>query len=209
MSRSAPAPTRAAGARVRPAARAGFTLIELMAVVALFALIAAMVAPVVDLGGARAVRREAEELGAAIELARQRAILTGRAHEVVLDLDARRHWVEWAAPPDADEAAAGAPDGGPGGAAPVAMTPPAEALEELVPVPGAFGRAHAMDGETALLGVGLLEGSVSEGLVALRFGPDGSADPATIRVGDLDRRHMLDVEVQALADGVRILDAEF
>jgi general secretion pathway protein H len=199
-----PAALRAGPRRARRAA--GFTLIELMAVVALFALVAAMVAPVVDLGGARAVQREAEELAAAIELARQRAVMTGRVHELVLDLDAGRHRVEWAAPPEEDAVAAPAAVPA-GGRTPVATAPPATALDELVPVPGAFGRGHAMAAETALRVVAFVDGEAREGLVVLRFGPDGSADPATIRVGDREGRHQLDVEVEELADGVRIVDA--
>src|SRR5690606_26332346 len=58
--------------------RGGFTLIELIAVVAMFALVAALVLPTFDVGRRREVRQAGERVGDAVELARQRAIMTGR-----------------------------------------------------------------------------------------------------------------------------------
>ena len=67
----------------------GFTLIEILAVVAILALVAAFVVP--NLGGlrVRALRAEAQQLAAQLELARQRAIVTGVPHRLWLELDQR------------------------------------------------------------------------------------------------------------------------
>ena len=65
------------------AATRGFTLIEILAVVAILALVAAFVVP--NMGGfrARALRAEAQQLAAQLELARQRAIVTGVPHRAL------------------------------------------------------------------------------------------------------------------------------
>ena len=69
----------------------------MLAVVAIFGLIAAMALPNIDLGGSRIVRGEAQDLATAIEFARQRAVMTGRTHQVVIEVDRGEHWIEWAA----------------------------------------------------------------------------------------------------------------
>jgi prepilin-type N-terminal cleavage/methylation domain-containing protein len=186
--------------------RAGFTLIELLAVVALFALVAALVLPTFDVGSGRAVRREAERLGDAVEFARQRAIMTGRPHLVVLDFEGERHWVEWAPPPselvDVPVApAAGRP------ALELVPPPAASGALEFVPVPGALGRPHPLEDEVVLAEVALAGGALASGEVTLLLGPDGSADPAVIVLSDPEGRRAVHVEMQALADAVVIVDA--
>ena len=59
----------------------------MLAVVAMFGLIAAMVMPNIDLGGSRMVRSEAQDLATAIEFARQRAVMTGRTHQIVIEIE--------------------------------------------------------------------------------------------------------------------------
>src|SRR5262245_41978407 len=74
------------GGRAKPSRR-GFTLIEILAVVAILALVAAFVAP--NFGGMRlrALRAEAKQLSGQLELARQRAIVTGVPHRLWFELD--------------------------------------------------------------------------------------------------------------------------
>jgi hypothetical protein len=170
----------------------------------LFGLIAAMVAPAIDFGGSRAVRREAEQLGDAVEFARQRAIMTGREHRVVMDLDRGRHRVEWVAPPPPPE-----PLDVDARPAPIALVPPAEASGrvEFEPVPGPVGRDHVLTDDVVFVDVRLAEGALDTGEVLLRLGPDGRADPAVVAFADRDGRYFFEVEVEALADAVRVVDA--
>ena len=184
----------------------GFTLIELLAVVAMFALVASMVAPTLHLGGNRAARREADGLAGAIELARQRAVMTGRNHRVVMDLDHASYWVEWTPPPERAPARGAAPEAGI--ERKIEMTPPETAEDRYVPVPGAFGRAHTMDDATLLLEVQLPGNRLDRGVVVLGLTPDGTADPARIRVGSSERQPLFDVDVLALADAVGVTDAK-
>lgn len=194
-----------------PRARlAGFTLIEMLAVLAMFALIAGLILPRFSIGGAREVRREAEALGEAVELARQRAIMTARPHEVVLDLDRGLHWVEWAPPPPPEvEAVAAQAEGRAAGSRQVDMTPPPSASGELSfePVPGAFGRAHALGEQVVFVDAAFPDTSFQSGLVTIALDPDGAADPAVVSLADPEGSHVFQVEVQALADAVRVFDA--
>jgi prepilin-type N-terminal cleavage/methylation domain-containing protein len=182
----------------------GFTLIELLAVVAMFALLAGMVAPLLHLGGSRAARREAEDLAGAVEFARQRAVMTGRTHRLVMDLDRGQHRIEWLPPPE-PEAAAG--ERSTRRERKIAMTPPDTGLDHFVPAPGALGRDHEMDSATRLLEVRLPGDSFARGVVVLAITPDGAADPALIRVGSAEGEPLYDVRVEALADAAEISDA--
>lgn len=186
------------------APRAGFTLIEMLAVIAMFGLIAAMVVPNLDLGGSRVVRGEAADLAAAVEFARQRAVMTGRAHVVRIDVEGASHWVEWAAPPAPETTA----EIDPAAEREIPLVPPPLEVEELVPVPGAFGRPHVADESVAILGVELPQGVADAGVVELRIEGDGASDPATVVLTDREGEHALRVEVEPLADLVRVVRAE-
>ena len=187
--------------------RDGFTLIELLAVVAMFALIAGLVAPLLHLGGGRAARREADDLAGAVEFARQRAVMTGRVHRVVMDLDRGQHWIEWVPPPEPDAAATEQAPRGERRARKIAMTPPDTRADHFVPVPGALGRDHQMDAATRILEVRLPGDAIDRGVVVLALTPDGAADPALIRVGSIDGEPLYDVRVEALADAAEVSDA--
>ncbi|MGH7337798.1 MAG: pilus assembly FimT family protein, partial [Myxococcota bacterium] len=72
----------------------GFTLIEILAVVAILALVAAFIVP--NMGGLRrrALRNEAQQIASQLELARQRAIVTGVPHRLWLELDEAEYRLE-------------------------------------------------------------------------------------------------------------------
>jgi prepilin-type N-terminal cleavage/methylation domain-containing protein len=207
--------------------QAGFTLIEMLAVIAMFGLIAAMVLPNIDLGGSRVARGEAQDLAAAIEFARQRAVMTGRTHQVVIEVDRGQHWVEWAAPPHREEgdslvvdasnfdALWNAPEPdpasghtGPDGEQKLELVPPPLETEAFVPIPGELGRVHTAGDKVAILGVEISGGLAERGRVELRITPDGAADPTSILVGDADGSHPVRVEVEPLADAVRVFDVQ-
>jgi len=188
--------------------QAGFTLIEILAVIAIFGLIAAMVLPNIDLGGSRIVRGEAQDLATAIEFARQRAVMTGRTHRVVIEVDRGEHWIEWAAPRESVSAATGGEAGTAEMERPLELVPPPLDVDEFVPIPGELGRVHRADDKTAILGVEVSGGLADHGRVELRITPDGAADPASILVGDADGGNALRIEVEPLADAVRVVHAE-
>jgi prepilin-type N-terminal cleavage/methylation domain-containing protein len=181
----------------------GFTLIEMLAVIALFGLIAAMVVPNLDLGGSRAVQGQAADLAAAIEFARQRAVMTGRTHVVTIDIEAGAHRVAWAAPPEPEPPAP--PEGR---ERTLELVPPPLEIEELVPVPGEFGRPRVVEDGVAILAVEIPQGVADAGEVQIRIGGDGLSDPAAILLGTADGEHPIRVEVEPMADVVRVVHAE-
>ena len=185
----------------------GFTLIELLAVIAMFALIAAMVVPNLDLGGSRAVRSAANDVATALEMARERAIMTGRVHAVVLDLDRGSYWIEWSKPIERPTEAA--PQGDPaGGEHKLALVPPPIEGAELEPLFGVFGRPQRIEDPVVLLGVELDGGTADSGTVELRMDGDGATDPAAILLGEADGSHAVRIEVEPLADAVHVVNVE-
>ncbi len=180
----------------------GFTLIELLAVVLIFGLVAALLGPPLGLQRDRAVRDAAEALAASCELARQRAVMTGRDHRLVLDLDRGMHRVEWRPPASEEEPAAPDPD------APLPLSAPPAVAGDFEPIPGGAGRATRLQGGAALLEVELPDGAVQRGAVEILFDPSGTADPARVWVGDEDGIAHFELEVRPLADAVVLRRAE-
>ncbi len=198
------------GSPARRASRSGFTLIELLAVLTIFALIAGFALPRFGVGSGRAVRAEAEGLGEAFEFARQRAIMTARAHHVVLDLDAGRHWVEWTPPPVATALASAVANAERApGSRQIDMTPPPAASDALPfePVPGHLGRPHGFGDDVVFGAVRFPDATLDRGVVTIEFGPDGAADPAVVSLSSVDGADLYEVELQALADAVLVFDA--
>jgi len=202
---------------VRGRAAAAFTLIEIMAVVVLFALFAAIVAPRVAAIGGRELRQRAEDVAAQLELARQRSVVTGVRHRVRFDLEASAYRVEWLPPPPEEpreERAAALPSaaefqgpefGLPGRQA-VSLSPPAEADREWQPVPGESGGFARLEDNLLFEGLDTPEGWVEAGDASVDFDTDGTATPTAIHLADQDGRGVV-LEVRPLAEGVRIRDA--
>ena len=184
----------------------GFTLIEMMAVTLLLALASAVVYPSLRLGSGRAMLSEAEDLGGAIELARQRAIMTGRRHRVYIDLDRQIHFVEWI-PPRGGNFEPAKPEGADAlglGLVPKLdlSPPPAQTEGSYEPIPGGFGREHALPDGVVILEVEFPRDVQRYGEITLELHPDGSAEPALVRVGDPEGKQVYRIEIHALADAV-------
>ena len=71
----------------RPKPQAGFTLIEVIAVIAIIGMVFAIGIP--NLGGNKwnALNNEAELIAQSLRFARQRAVMTGIPHRVLIDLE--------------------------------------------------------------------------------------------------------------------------
>jgi prepilin-type N-terminal cleavage/methylation domain-containing protein len=188
--------------------RAGFTLIELMAVVTIFALLAAFVAPNLSLLSTRRLQQQAEQISAQLELARQRSIVTGIPHRLAIDLEGGSYWLEWYV---TEAEALGVAEQTPvldlRGATPISLAPPRTGLREFRPLPGMFGRANPLAGSLRFEGVDSLDGVIDRGEAFVEFERDGTANPMEIVLSD-DDGHALALEVLPLADSVRIHDVE-
>jgi len=191
-----------------PRRPAGFTLIEMMAVVAIFALLAAFVAPNLGMLSSRRLQQQAEQISAQLELARQRAVVTGVPHRLAIDLESGSFWLEWFV---TQAEAIGESEIAPvlelRGATPIPMAAPREATREFRPLPGMFGRAKTLEASILFHGVQTPEGNVDRGEAFVVFERDGTASPSEIVLGDEDG-HALALEVLPLAEAVRIHDVE-
>jgi type II secretion system protein H len=198
---------------MRPRARgSGFTLIEIMAAVAIFALLAGLIAPRVGSLTAQTLHQRAERIAARLELARQRSVLTGVPHRLLVDLDQGGYQVEWQV--TEAEAKAEAEDREPEppapldlrGQTPIPMAPPLAEERAYRPIPGLMGRFEWLEDDLSFVGVQTPEGWIQRGAVSVEFERDGTASYTEIHLDDESGRTLV-LDVLPLADAVRISDA--
>lgn len=184
--------------------RAGFTLIEMLAVVAIFALMAAFVVPNLGIVSRGALRNDAERLAARLELARQRSVVTSVPHRLYLDLEGGGWQLEWLTGAEAgpEEALLEL-----GGDAQAALDAPAAAELAYAPLDGELGRFTPLAEQVDFNGVETPEGWIERGEAFVGFERDGSATWTLIVLGNEDG-DTLELEVLPLADAVRIRDAD-
>jgi type II secretion system protein H len=183
--------------------RRGFTLIEILAVVAILALVAAFVVP--NLGGIRrrALRNEAQQIAAQLELARQRAVVTGVPHRLWLELDQAEYRLEWLAQDPDDVALAAAPELELSGNSPISLAAPHTQALEFHPIPGNYGKLQVLTDPFYIEAVDTPVGRITKGQVSIEFGRDGSAEYTRIYLQDAvgDR---VALDVQELDERVRV-----
>jgi type II secretion system protein H len=192
-----------AGRRRRGAA---FTLIELLAVVAIFALMAAFVMPNLATLGSRTLRRQAQHIGGQLELARQRSIVTGIPHRMWLDLDSASYRLEWnvsEAETEGEAAPTAATD--PHAAVPLSLAPPRETERQYRSLPGRLGRARPLESSLTIAGLETPGGWIERGEAFIAFERDGTTVYTAIVLEDESGRSVT-LEILPLADAVRIRD---
>ncbi|MEM9174211.1 MAG: prepilin-type N-terminal cleavage/methylation domain-containing protein [Myxococcota bacterium] len=198
--------------------RAGFTLIEVIAVVAIIAMVFAFGIP--RLGGPTfdPLHNEADEIAERLRYARQRAVLTGVPHRLMIDLEEGGYLVEWYV---TEERAAGrGSDAGGGLAALFAAAYPALAASDgplldfvpprkndeldYYPIPNAqMGGFRWLEDTLYFVGVAGPTGWVESGDFAIVFYADGTTEPLALEIADGDDAR-LTLEVEALLDRVRV-----
>jgi type II secretion system protein H len=189
--------------------RRGFTLIEMLAVILIVGLIGAFVWPNMGQFRARALRNEAQQIGAQLELARQRAIVTGVPHRVWLELDQAEYRIEWLAqdPEEAEDAEAELADANAplevNGNTPLDLSAPPAPELDYRPIPGSFGNLQVVADPFYFEAVDTPEGRITQGQVSIAFERDGSAEPAEIYLQDAVG-HRIALEVLPLDERVRL-----
>jgi type II secretion system protein H len=189
----------------------GFTLVELLAVMLILAMLAAIAIPGLSILGGRPLRAQAERLASDLEFARVRSVLLGVPHRVVIDLDGGAWRVEWLVTESealGQEVKSESPANG--GFDPrhrLDLSAPRGETPEYRPVPANVGMISVLEDELAFSRIDTSQGPVNRGTVAVGFERDGTADPVRVVLAD-SRGHVVAVEVQPLEEAVRVHDVE-
>ena len=183
----------------------GFTIIEIMAVVLIIGLMMTLVLP--NLGSRRAagLRDQARDVAGYLELARQRAIVTGKPHRLFLDLEAGGYRVEWYTSDEEDAWLQPTAGLDLSGASAIPMSPPNDATLDYRPIPSRFGGFERLGPRFFFEGVDTPEGWLERGDVVVVFYPDGTTDAAEIVISDDEARKVV-LEIRPILDIVRIRD---
>jgi len=207
---------------LRPVPRAGFTLIEMMAVVAIIGMVMVFALPNLGTRRWRVLGEACESVAASLEFARQGAILTGVPHRVLIDLEDGRWRVEWLVsenealagisgdiggtaasglPEPGDTSATGEPDP----RAPIDLHPPTDEGRDYRPVANQLGSFTRLDDTLYFVGLESPSGWIEGGDVQIVFDTDGTTELVLLELADAEERHMT-LEIEPMLD--RILRRE-
>jgi prepilin-type N-terminal cleavage/methylation domain-containing protein len=194
-----------------------FTLLEILAVVAIFALLAGLAMPNFSALHSRNLKQQALRLVTQLELARQRSIVTGVPHRLYIDIDGGAYWIEWLAN---EQTANGGDDWDalPGAGAidatgnsvldeygreQIDLSPPSVEAADFRPVDGMAGRMASLADSIFFAGIETEGGWIDSGETWIRFERDGSADFTTIEI-EHESGPTAILEVLPLADTIRV-----
>ena len=199
--------------------RAGFTLIEVIAVIAIITMVFAIGVPRMGGRSFDPLHNEADEIADRLRYARQRAVLTGVPHRLLIDLEEGGYLIEWYV---SEARAAGQDDnaGGGGLAALFAAADPTSTEREgslldfvpprkddeldYYPIPNPkMGAFRWLDETLYFVGIEGPTGWVESGDFAVVFYSDGTTEPLALEIADGDDEH-LTLEVEALLERVRV-----
>jgi prepilin-type N-terminal cleavage/methylation domain-containing protein len=168
---------------MKPSDRHGFTLLELLLVMAILAVVAMVVVP--RLAGSLAsvrVGKSAEQVFAAAREGHARATLRGVRARLVLDFDQKAFWVE-------------------------EERRPLEEPGRWSDLPGREDKPYTLADGVSFGDLTLNEETLTAGQAVIAFRPDGSADDALITLKN-DSEDVRVVEVRGITGRVRILRDE-
>jgi len=194
----------ATGLRTTQANRRGaFSLIEILAVVLILGLLMSLLLPAIGAGGGRRLRQEGDRIAASLELARQRAIVTGKPHRVILDLEKGGFTIEWLVS-EARAFEGEEDDSIVEEAEEIDTSPPTQDVLGYYPIPSAtFGAWEFLEEGYFFEGIDTAEGWIESGEVYIVFDWDGATDASQIVISDPDNRS-LDLDIAPLLETVRM-----
>lgn len=207
--------------RQRPRKSSGFTLIEMIAIVALVALIFGIGLPSLSRRSFDPLEDEAEQIAQRLRFARQRAIVTGVPHRLLLDLEEGGYLVEWFV--TEERAAGGAGDDADSDPSSLALLfsggteersladgpaidfhPRRTSDRDYYPIPSReMGSLRWLEDSLYFVGIEGPGGWVESGDFAIVFQADGTTDPLLLELAD-GQDHHLTLEIEALLEQVRI-----
>ena len=199
----------------RLSATSGFTLIEIIAVIAIMGMVFAIGIPRLSTSKIRGLRTEAESIAASLEFARQRAIMTGVPHRVLIDLAEGGYRIEWLVDEDRafqltrdsdDEFSGGESNlAGPdyGSEQLIDFYPPVRDERDYYPIPSRqLGSFTWLADARYFVGLDSSSGWIESGDVEIVFDADGTTEYALLEIADASDNH-LTLEIEPLLDRVR------
>ena len=195
--------------------QAGFTLIEIMAVVAIMMMITVVGLPRIGNNAWDPLEDEAENIAQTLRFARQRAIMTGTPHRLLIDLEEGGYQIEWMVTDDrafgesSGGDLAGALFGGAGGnnaddEGVIDFTPPRKAERDYYPIPNRrMGTFHWLDDSLFFVGIESDAGWTEGGDYAIVFHVDGTTDSALVELSDSEDHH-LTLAIEPILQQVRL-----
>lgn len=143
-----------------------------------------------------------------LELARQRAVVTGIPHRLFIDLEGGAYRLEWLGlATEEDEAAHTPVEYDVRGATPLPLAAPQTRRGEFEPVPGRTGDFRFLESELFFAGIDTPEGWIDQGDSYIAFDRDGTGEYTEIVIDD-DSGRQIALEIEPLADAVRVRDVE-
>ena len=201
-------PARSGASRPPGSARTrGFTLIEILAVVLILALVATFVGPNLGALRERRLRHAGEHLASQIELARQRSVVTGVPHRVLIDLEEAGYRVEWQGGGEVERPAHFDLESVDLRGSILDLSAPPAPSREFEPIPGIFGRFHWLEETLFFAGLETPDGWTERGDSFVEFTGDGSASHTEIVIEDQTGDRVV-LAVLPLDDAVRFLDED-
>ncbi len=193
------------------ARRRGFTLIEMLAVVALFAMITGIVVPNLGFQQFSELRDQAERMALDLEFARQSAVMRGAPHRMLINLDDSSFRIEWKPPPETEEIDEGAlvedEDSYYYDEIEIALSAPATTERDFEPVPNHFGKSQRLDDGIFFDFIESDLERVDSGTVEIPFERDGTTEHTEVFLVH-EAGYRIRLELLPLADTVRIYDDE-
>jgi prepilin-type N-terminal cleavage/methylation domain-containing protein len=192
--------------RVLRGGTSGFTLIEMLAVVAIIALVVGLALPNFGLRSRRVMEDEAKQLAASLEFARQRSVMTGVPHRVVIDVEEASYWLEWLvseAQALGEEGSAELPVYELGERQEIPMAPPRAGEQGYRALAGSLGHASQMQEIVQIDAIETAGGFLERGVVGIVFERDGTSESAEILLSDQEG-HAMRLGIAPLADTVWI-----
>jgi hypothetical protein len=178
----------------------------MLAVVAIIALVIGIALPNFGLRSRRVMEDEAKQLAAKLEFARQRSVMTGVPHRLVIDVEGGGYWLEWLvseARAVGEEDSLELPVYELGGRQQVPMAPPRAAERSYRALPGSLGHTASLRDTIRIDGIETDGGFLERGLVNIAFERDGTSESAQILLSNQDGRS-IGIEIAPFADTVRI-----
>jgi prepilin-type N-terminal cleavage/methylation domain-containing protein len=173
-------------------AAAGFTLIEILAVLLILVLIAGIMLPRLSAAGRQAQIDSGRQLAATLDFAREKAVATGSAHRVLLDFESGSYWIEaLPSPPPAEPTLAWAE------LDELPLVAPAHDAASFAPLPNV--EPGQLDSNVRFAEVESEGSPVTEGVAEILFDPDGATPTAHIWLAGADGQRVL-VDVAPFAD---------